>query len=160
GGDFSISTGTRFNIITGRDTNGDGYYSERPAYASDPNKPGVISTPYGLLDPDPSPGDNLIPRNLGRGPSSFSFNASISKSIGFNEDRANKKPAKQSLNFGVRISNLLNIVNKGNPVGNMSSPNFLKTLSGFSDGGVYIINGMQQYNFAGRSMSFNVGFSF
>ncbi|CAN5321697.1 hypothetical protein BH20ACI2_BH20ACI2_11250 [soil metagenome] len=159
-GDFSINSGTRFNIITGRDTNGEGYYSERPAFASDLARPGVVSTKYGILDPNPSPGDRLIPINLGRGPVSIMFNASITKRFGFNEDKANKKPPNQNLFFTLRTNNLFNIINKGNPVGNMSSPNFLRTLAGFSDGSIFFINGARQVNFPGRSISFSVGFSF
>lgn len=160
GSDFSLSSGTRFNIFTGRDTNGDGFFSERPSYATDLTKPNLISTKYGILDPNPSPTDKLIPRNLGRGPKNIVFNSSVSKSFGFNEDKMNKKPPKQNLNFSVRVNNVFNIINKGNPVGNISSPNFLRSLSGFSDGGISIINGAQQINFVGRSMSFSVGFGF
>ncbi len=160
GSDFSISSGTRFNIYTGRDTNGDGYFSERPSFATDLNKPNLIATKYGVLDPNPSPGDRLIPRNLGRGTSNIVFNSSISKSFGFGEDKKNKKPPKQTLNFSFRVNNVFNIINKGNPVGNISSPNFLRSLSGFSDGGVFTINGAQQINFPGRSVSFSVGFGF
>lgn len=160
GGDFYVSSGTRFNIFTGRDTNGDGFFSERPSFATDLSKPNLIRTPYGILDPNPSPDDELIPRNLGRGRKNIVFNSSISKSFGFNEDKKNKKPPKQTLNFSLRVNNVLNIINKGNPIGNMSSPNFLRSLSGFSDGGITFINGAQQINFAGRSMSFSVGFGF
>ncbi len=159
-GDFSINSGTRFNITTGRDTNGDGYYSERPAFASDLTKPGLVSTKYGILDPNPLPGDRLIPTNLGRGPTYFMFNASVTKRFGFNEDKANKKPPKQTLSFTLRTNNLFNVINKGNPVGNLSSPNFLRSLAGFSDGSIYFINGVRQVNFPGRSLSFNLGFSF
>ena len=160
GSDFSISSGTRFNIFTGRDTNGDGFFNERPSFATDLSKPNLIATPYGILDPNPSPADELIPRNLGRGSGNIVFNSSISKSFGFNEDKKNKKPPAQTLHFSLRVNNILNIINKGNPVGNMSSPNFLRTLDGFSDGGIIFINGARQINFAGRSMSFNVGFGF
>lgn len=160
GTDLSINSGSRFNITTGRDTNGDGYYTERPAYAKDLNKPGLISTMYGILDPNPSPNDVLIPRNLGRGRSYMMFNSSLSKTFGFNEDVKNKKPPKQTLSFGIRVNNVFNIVNRGTPIGNMASPNFLRSLSSFSDGGITTINGMVQENFAGRSMSFNVGFGF
>lgn len=160
GSDFSINSGTKFNIFTGRDTNGDGFYNERPSFATDLSKPNLIVTPYGTLDPNPSATDKLIPRNLGRGPKNINFNTYLSKSFGFGEDKKNKKPPKQSLNFSVRVSNLFNIINKGNPIGNMSSPNFLRTLSGFSDGGITIINGARQSNFAGRSMTFSVGFGF
>jgi hypothetical protein len=160
GSDFYVSSGTRFNIYTGRDTNGDGFFNERPSFATDPSKPNLIRTPHGILDPNPSPNDELIPRNLGRGQKNVVFNSSISKSFGFNEDKKNKKPPKQTLNIGLRVNNVFNIINKGNPIGNMSSPNFLRTLSGFSEGGVTFINGAQQINFPGRSMSFNIGFGF
>ncbi len=159
-GDFSINSGTRFNIFTGRDTNGDGYYSERPAFASDLTKPGLVSTKYGVLDPNPSASDHIIPINLGRGPMQIMFNASISKRFGFNEDKANKKPPNQNLFFTIRANNLFNIINEGNPVGNMSSPNFLQSLAGYSDGSIFIINGARQVNFTGRSLSFSMGFSF
>ncbi len=160
GGDFYLSTGTRFNIYTGRDTNGDGFFSERPAFATDLNKPGLIATEYGVLDPNPSPTDKLIPRNFGRGSKNIIFNSSLSKSFGFNEDKKNKKPPLQTLYFNLRVNNVFNIINKANPVGNMSSPNFLRQLSGFSDGGITTINGAQQVSFPGRSMSFSVGFGF
>lgn len=160
-GDFSVSSGTRFNIFTGRDTNGDGFFSERPSFATDLTKPGLIRTKYGILDPNPSPTDKLIPRNLGRGPGSFSFNSRFSKTIGFHEDVKNKKPPKQSLTFSLNVNNVFNIINRGNPIGNISSPNFLRSLAGNSDGGyVVIINGAQRPNFVGRSMSFNVGLGF
>lgn len=48
---FSVNTfiimnsGPPFNITTGRDTNGDTTFSERPAFATDLNKPGVVMTP-------------------------------------------------------------------------------------------------------------------
>jgi len=159
-GDFYVSSGTRFNIYTGRDTNGDGFFSERPAFATDLSKPNLVRTKYGILDPNPSATDELIPRNLGRGSKNIVFNSYISKSFGFNEDKKNKKPPRQTLNFNLSINNVFNIINKGNPVGNMSSPNFLRSLSGFTDGGIFTINGAQQVNFPGRSMSFGVGFGF
>lgn len=159
-GDFSVNSGSRFNITTGRDTNGDGYYTERPSFANDPNKPGVISTPYGMLDPNPRPGDRLIPRNLGRGSKLIFFNSSISKTFGFQEDKVKKTPPKRSLMFSLRVNNLFNIINKNTPIGNMASPNFLRSLSTYSDGGITTINGAQQENFAGRSMNLSVGFSF
>ena len=160
GGDFSINSAAKFNITTGRDTNGDGYYSERPSFATDLNKAGLISTQYGILDPNPSPTDKLIPRNLGRGKTVFVFNSSISKTFGYNEDKKNKKPPRQTLNFSLRVNNVFNIVNKANPIGNMASPNFLRSLSSYSDGSTFFINGAQQDMFAGRSLSLSVGFGF
>lgn len=161
-GDFSYRSGGRFNITTGRDTNGDGYFNERPSFATDFNKPNLIFTEYGVLDPNPTASDKIIPRNLGRGNSTTSFDLSISKTFGFHEDKANKKPAKQNLTFSVQIQNVFNIFNRGNPIGNMSSPNFLKTLS--NSGGNLIDSGEGFFYFGGntspRSLSFSMSFSF
>lgn len=159
-GDFSINSGSRFNIFTGRDTNGDGFFSERPSFATDLTKPDLVQTKYGILDPNPSPTDKLIPRNLGRGPAAFQFSSSLSKVFKFHEDVKNKKPPKQTLRFSVNVDNVFNIINRGNPIGNLSSPNFLRSINGFSSGNIYISNGVQRPNFVGRSMSFSVGFGF
>ncbi|HEX7997281.1 MAG TPA: carboxypeptidase regulatory-like domain-containing protein [Pyrinomonadaceae bacterium] len=77
------SSGRPFNITTGRDTNGDTLFTERPAFATDLSKPGIISTPYGIFDPNPEPGQELIPRNYGTGPSTFTVNLGISKTFSF-----------------------------------------------------------------------------
>ncbi len=160
GGDLSLNSGTRFNITTGRDTNGDGYFTERPSFASDLTKPGLVATPYGILDPNPSPNDRIIPRNFGRGSPTFYFNANLSKRFTFGEDKANKKPPQQTLSFSIFVRNVFNVINRGNPVGNIASPNFLRTLGGQNDGSITFINGARQVDFVGRSMSFSAGFSF
>jgi hypothetical protein len=154
---FGVSTfliansGAPFNIITGHDTNGDTFFSERPAFATDLNKPGVIMTPMGALDPNPVPGQRIIPRNFGRGPGFFSVNVGLSKIIKFGRAipaktppaatsgnvvttvGSQKPPAKPqvqrpySLSFSVYASNALNHTNRGAPIGNMASPYFLKS---------------------------------
>jgi Carboxypeptidase regulatory-like domain len=147
------NSGNPFNITTGRDTNGDTFFSERPAFATDLNEPGVIVTPLGAFDPTPSPGQTIIPRNFGRGPGYFSVNPSMSKTFKFGKaiepkapppgapkttdaTKDQKPPAKPpvqrpyALMFSVNVANIFNRTNKGNPVGNMSSPFFLKSPSG------------------------------
>jgi hypothetical protein len=153
------STGTPFNITTGHDTNGDNAFSERPAFATDLNKPGVIVTPYGALDPNPVAGQKIIPRNIGQGPAFFLVSGGASKTWKFGKAippksppamagavvstataaapaAANAKPPAAppvqrpySFTFSVYANNLLNRNNRGNPVGNMSSPYFLRTTS-------------------------------
>lgn len=152
-GNFDIQTGTRFNITTGRDTNKDSFYSERPAFAKDPNKPGVVQTPYGALDPNPSPGDNIIPRNLARGPITREFDIYFGKGFGFYKDKANKNAPRRNLSFHISIDNVFNFNNKGNPIGNMSSPNFLRTISGSSYDGSFSRSQPRQFSF-GTSFSF------
>ena len=147
------NSGQPFNIITGRDTNGDTFFSERPAFATDLTKPGVVVTPLGAFDPKPSPGQQIIPRNFRRGPGFSSVNLGLEKAIKFGKaiepktpppnatrsadpttaQKPQPKPQVQrpfTLSFSAYATNLLNRTNKGTPVGNMSSPYFLKSPSG------------------------------
>ncbi|MDT4896942.1 MAG: hypothetical protein QOH25_2019 [Acidobacteriota bacterium] len=82
-----LTSGRPFNITTGRDTNGDSLFTERPAFATDLTKPGVIVTRFGAFDPNPAPGQELIPRNFGDGPSFFNVNLGLSRTFGFGGSR-------------------------------------------------------------------------
>jgi Carboxypeptidase regulatory-like domain/TonB dependent receptor len=86
------SSGSTFNIITGRDTNGDTLFTERPAFATDFNKPGVVVTPLGAFDPNPSPGQTIIPRNFGRGPGFVSVSLNLGKTFKFGKAIEPKAP--------------------------------------------------------------------
>ena len=78
------SSGRPFNIVTGRDTNGDGLFTERPAFATAQTDPQDLrQTRFGDFDLGPEPGQELIPRNLGLGPRFFSVNLGISRSFAF-----------------------------------------------------------------------------
>ncbi|HKS29390.1 MAG TPA: TonB-dependent receptor [Pyrinomonadaceae bacterium] len=80
------ATGTFFNIITGRDNNGDGIFNDRPAFVSATTKPEDIRvTPYGTFDVNPAVGTPIIPRNYGEGPGFFIVNLNMSRSIGFGD---------------------------------------------------------------------------
>jgi hypothetical protein len=78
-----VQSGVPFDITTGSDLYGTTLFNGRPGFATDPNKPGVILTSYGLLDPNPTPDEKLVPRNYGRGPGQISVNLRISKTFGF-----------------------------------------------------------------------------
>jgi hypothetical protein len=78
-------SGRPFNIVIGRDLNGDSLFNDRPAFATDLSRPSVRITPYGAFDLDPLPGQTIIPRNYGNGPAFFSVNMRLSKTIGFGE---------------------------------------------------------------------------
>jgi hypothetical protein len=82
-----VTGGAPFNITIGRDMNGDTLYTDRPAFATDLTKPGVIITKFGAFDPNPLPGTPLIPRNYGRGPGALTTNLSVSKTWGFGGER-------------------------------------------------------------------------
>jgi hypothetical protein len=157
GGSYTFHTGSRFNIFTGRDTNGDGFFNERPALATDLSTPGLIQTNYGILDPNPAPGAILIPRNLGRGSKYFSVDTNISKTFGFGGDKAKKKPAKQSLNLSLDIYNLFNTINRADPIGNMSSPNFLNVIKGATDNDSIMVNEAYYVSYGSGGSSHSIG---
>ena len=75
-----ISSGRPFNITTGFDNNNDTVFTDRPAFAK-PEDAGAIATRFGLLNPNPQPGDTIIPRNFGREPRQVTVDLSVSKAI-------------------------------------------------------------------------------
>lgn len=122
-----------FNITTGQDNNGDGVFTDRPAFATDLTQPGVILTPFGNFNPNPAPGQALIPRSLGRGNGIVTVSMRVNKSFKFGEmpgssaqAGANKKPAEKRFTLSVYASgeNILNHANLGSVVGVLTSPNF------------------------------------
>ena len=75
------SSGAPFNITIGQDLNGDNQFNDRPAFATSAGTD-VVNTSYGSFDLNPAPGEARIPYNFGSGPTQFSMNLRISKSIG------------------------------------------------------------------------------
>ncbi len=80
---LTANTGPPFDITAGQDIYGDTLFNARPGLATDPNKPGVIATKYGLIDPNPTPDEKLIPRNFGRGPGQIMLSMRIGKTFSF-----------------------------------------------------------------------------
>ena len=76
------STGRPFNIVSGLDLNNDTSFADRPSFAL-AGDPGAIVTPYGIFNPRPLPGEQIIPRNFGEGPGMVSVNFNVSKTFGF-----------------------------------------------------------------------------
>jgi hypothetical protein len=108
----------------------------------------------GAFDPNPLPGQGIIPRNFAEGPGFFSVNLGIRKrfaigplpSTGAAPAQGNSPPSNRGaraerpygLTFGVQVQNLFNHTNPGVPIGNLSSPLFGQSnssaLGGFSIG--------------------------
>lgn len=86
GSHINGATGGAFNITTGRDNNLDLSFSDRPAFAN-PADPGAIVTRFGTFNPNPGPGDEIIPRNFGQGPGRFVVSMNVSKTFGFGPTR-------------------------------------------------------------------------
>jgi hypothetical protein len=149
-----LQSGPPFDITVGRDVYGTTLFNGRPGIATDPNKPGVIDTPYGLLDPNPTPGETVLSRNYGRGPGAITLNMRLSKTIGFGPAREGSSgggpgggrrggpnpygvgggfhsifaPATTNRRYNLIISisarNLLNHTNPGPIIGDITSPLF------------------------------------
>ena len=148
-----LQYGPPFDITAGSDLHGTTLFNARPGIATDPNKPGLIATSYGLLDPNPLPGERILSRNYGRGPGQYNVNLRISKVIGFGRERGSSGDAHPSggpgnpmqaatgrglggligypstshrfnLSIGLSIRNLLNHTNPGPIDGNITSPYF------------------------------------
>jgi hypothetical protein len=124
-----LASANKFNITLGRDLNGDAVFTDRPAFATDLSKPGVIVTPFGAFDTNPDPGTPIIPPYIGPGSTLFFINLRASKTINFGTigGPANKPGAdvkRFSLTFTTNIQNLLNHTNAGPVIGNLSSPLF------------------------------------
>jgi hypothetical protein len=78
------STGRRFNIVTGTDSNYDSLFFERPTFAGLSARCQQLGLTNSFCDisgiSDPTA---IIPRNYGKGPNSFTMNLNLSKTFGF-----------------------------------------------------------------------------
>ena len=109
-------------------------YTVAPGIATDPSRPGLIQTPYGLLDPNPIPGETILGRNAGRGPFQIQTNLRVTKVWSFGPETSPAagggsvfaNPAAHRYNLSVAMSarNLLNHNNPGAIIGNITSPLF------------------------------------
>ncbi len=163
---ISAHTATRFNITTGTDANGDSVYNDRPAFATDLNRASVVRTAFGNFDIAPLPGQQIIPINYGRAPGLFTLNTRLGKGFGFGRppapaplapgakpDRHPDKPEHPyQVNFSVFAMNVLNNVNPGTPVGQLSSPYFGRSLT--------LNNEQSESTAANRQISFFSNFRF
>ena len=92
----TLQSGAPFDITTGSDLYGTTLFNARPGFAADPSKAGLIETSYGLLDPNPTLDERLVPRNYGRGPGQISLNLRVAKTFGFGGVKGEAKAAKDS----------------------------------------------------------------
>ena len=84
---LTANSGPPFDITAGQDLYGDSLFNGRPGIATDPSKPGVVATKYGLLDPNPTPSQKLLPRNFGRGPGQITLNMRVGRTFAFGAPR-------------------------------------------------------------------------
>jgi hypothetical protein len=150
-----LRSGLPFNITTGRDANGDSLFTDRPAFATNLSKSGVVVTRFGAFDPNPSAGQFIIPRNFGSGPSYFTLSVRLSREFSFGRLTMPPKAERSyKLKLSVSARNLLNTVNPGLPVGNLASPLF-----GLSNSIAYS-SGPDRQAGSNRSFDFQALFTF
>jgi hypothetical protein len=165
----NLNSGAPFDITSGSDEYGTSLFNSRPGIATDPSRAGLIKTKYGLLDPNPVPGEKILSRNYGRGPGQFTVNLRIAKTFGFGPEKAapsgNTPSAggmggpghgpgghmgnvfsapttdrKYALTISMQARNLLNHTNPGPIIGNITSPLFGQANSMAGGGGDFSEN--------------------
>ncbi|MGH9937367.1 MAG: carboxypeptidase regulatory-like domain-containing protein, partial [Blastocatellia bacterium] len=125
---IQISSGRPFNITTGRDNNGDTLFTDRPSFAA-PGDPEAIITRFGIFNPNPRPGDRIVPRNLGRGLGQVSVDMNFTRTFAFGREGKGDRKGKDErerfkLTLGANVSNLLNKTNLTGFSGVLSSSRF------------------------------------
>jgi hypothetical protein len=149
-----VESGPPFDITAGRDIYSTTLFNARPGIATDLSRPGLIHTSYGWLDPNPTPEEQILSRNYGRGPGQMLVNVRLSKTFNFGPAKEGSvntgatpgdmrrmqggpfssgaagvvggAPASRrfSLVASMQVRNLLNHNNPGPIIGNITSPLF------------------------------------
>lgn len=79
---LSAQSGTPYNLSIGSDLTGNNQFNARPTYGVC-GAAGVVSTPYGCLDSNPTgKGESIVPFNIGTGPANVIFHMRASKTFG------------------------------------------------------------------------------
>jgi hypothetical protein len=121
------NSGAPYNLIVGRDLNGDTISNDRPAFATDLSRPSVVRTRFGNFDTSPIPGQTIVPRNYLTADPMWNFNARIGRDFKFGKPKEKERPYTANLNFSV--NNVFNHLNRGGWVGNLASPLFGQSTS-------------------------------
>jgi hypothetical protein len=147
-----ISSGSPYNITTGRDSNGDGITAERPALMAGVGQAAcsgsnlIYESAFGCFNLNPAPGTPTISRNFARGPATANVNLRLSRTWTFG-GKGESGPGmggmmggpggggpgmmggagsgrRYNLTFGVNASNAINHTNYAAPSGDLSSNYF------------------------------------
>jgi hypothetical protein len=89
----NFRTGTPFNITRGVDSNGDGFFTERPTFGQLQARCLELNLRTSYCDIGGNPLNEIIPRNYGQGPKSFTANVRIGKNFGFGTSAAERVAA-------------------------------------------------------------------
>jgi hypothetical protein len=109
-----------FDITTGHDTNHDSVFSDRPALAAE-GQAGAVATPFGIFNLSPAPGETIVPRNFGVGPTHLAFDITATKTFMAYDGAV---PSSHRLTIALSVTNLLNRTNYAPFNGVLTSPFF------------------------------------
>jgi hypothetical protein len=98
---LTVMSGSPYDVLLGRDLNGDTIANERPGLASGPGA-GILPTQFGYFILNPQPGDPLAPRNYLTTAGLVSVNLRVSRTFGFGESRSGPSPDPNSGRGGGR----------------------------------------------------------
>lgn len=105
---LDAASGLPYNLTTGTDSNGDGVFNDRPAYATGGTTSGVYDTSFGRLNTNVVNGD--FGRNRGVMPWTNNLDFSLSRSFPLPK-KLLTRDAAQALQLSARATNLLNHTN-------------------------------------------------
>jgi hypothetical protein len=117
---FTWASELPFNITTGYDLNNDSVFADRPSLVA-PGTPGAVATPYGSFNLTPAPGDPIIARNFGIGPTLRTFDVTGTKMFAVYHG---VNPGSHRVTFSLSVTNLLNQTNYVAFNGVLTSPFF------------------------------------
>jgi hypothetical protein len=117
---FNWTSALPFNITSGTDTNLDSVFTDRPSFA-EAGQPGAVTTAFGVFNPNPGPGDVIVPRNYGSGPTYFTFDVTAAKMFAAYNGST---PSSHRATVLVSVTNLLNRNNYAPYNGVLTSPFF------------------------------------
>lgn len=116
----NAASGTPFNVTTGRDTNADNNFNDRPSIV-DANNPNAIITRFGALDPTAVNGN--LPRNAGTNPATMTFDLNLNRTFMLGRG-ANGNESRYRMTVNIAAYNLLNHANPLGLNGVLASPFF------------------------------------
>ncbi len=87
---INASSGRPFNITKGVDSNGDGFFTERPTFGELGTTCTALRLTASYCDVAGKDPDAIIPRNFGEGPASFTVSMRIGKNFGFGKSAASR----------------------------------------------------------------------
>lgn len=117
---LNFTSGTPFNITTGRDNNGDGNFNDRPSPAVT-DDPRAVATRFGIFDPNVVNG--RLPRNAETNPGTLTVDCNLSRTFKMGATSQGQE-ARYAVTFNARATNLLNHTNVQGLNGVLASPFF------------------------------------